>query len=90
MVYDKTLLDRLNWFMTLGLDVKHLEEMEELGIYPRRGDACLHFMRPCTHFGVCNLYGLDEPKKPVKDTITYQFQYDLQELITDHINRLSR
>ena len=31
LTYDKTLLDRLQWFLTLGLDVKRMESMAELG-----------------------------------------------------------
>lgn len=86
--FDKTLLDRLNWFFTVGLDVKHLEEMAQMGVYPKRGSSCISWNRPCRHLGTCGLHSLDRPKKIEPDLIEYQFVYDLQELITDHLLRM--
>lgn len=87
--FDKTLLDRLNWFVTLGLDVKHLHEMQELGIYPKRYTACLSFNKPCRHFGTCHLHSLDTPKVIEPDEVDYQFVYDLEELVADHLRRIA-
>ena len=88
LTYEKTLMDRLNWFITLGLDVKHLEEMAELNIYPKRHTACLHFMRPCREFGTCDLHALDTPKIRTEDNIAYDFSYKLEDLIADHMRRI--
>lgn len=88
LAYDKNLLDRLKWFMTLGLDVKKLENMEELNIYPMRGHSCLKYNRPCKYFGVCGLHSLDIPKPREPDLIEYDFVYELQDLITDHMARI--
>lgn len=89
ITFDKTLLDRLNWFMSLGLDVERLKRMEELGVYPKRGSACLQYMRPCVHFGTCGLHGLDRSVGIVEDKEQYQFVYQMDELVADHISRLS-
>jgi hypothetical protein len=86
--WDKTLLDRLKWFMTLGLDVKKLEQMAELGHYPMRGHSCLSFNRPCRYFGVCNLHAADIEKEREEDTIEYDFRYKLDDLISDHLARI--
>lgn len=88
MPFNKTLLDRLNWFIVLGLDVKHLKEMEQLQIYPRRGDSCLKYNKPCPQFGTCHLHSLDRPKEEEEDLTEYQFVYDLDALIQDHLRRL--
>lgn len=88
--YTKTLLDRLNWFIALGLDIKHLKEMEELGVFPQRGNACLRFMRPCKHFGTCGLHSFDRPKGLIEDKEVYDFDYDLDELVENHVARLQR
>lgn len=88
LVFDKTLLDRLKWFMTLGLDAKHLKEMEELGHYPMRGDACLTFMRPCRYFGICDLHANDVEKVREEDKIAYDFHYKLDDLIAEHLARI--
>lgn len=88
--FDKTLLDRLNWFIVLGLDVQHLHAMKSLQIYPRRYTACLRFNKPCRHFGTCHLHSLDSPKQEEPDDIAYQFVYDLNEVVEDHLRRISQ
>jgi len=89
LIFSKTLLDRLNWFIQLGMDIKRLEFAEEMGFYPRRGGACLKYNRPCKHFGVCTLSSLDIPRKREEDNIEYDFVFDLEELIDDHISRIN-
>jgi hypothetical protein len=85
--YPKTIQNRLNWFLSLGMDVNRLRQMLELGVFPMRGGSCIQFMRPCKHFGTCSMMTLDRYKELPEDKIDYQFTYDLQELITDHIHR---
>jgi hypothetical protein len=88
LVYAKTLLDRLNWFLSLGMDMQRLEVMKELNIYPMRGESCLKYNRPCKYFGVCQMHSLDIAKPYEEDTNEYQFVYDLQSLIDDHVRRI--
>jgi hypothetical protein len=88
--YNKTILDRLNWFMTLGLDVKRLKDMEEYGVYPKRGNSCLKYNRPCKFFGTCNLHAFDKSLGFVPDKEEYEFVYDMDELIADHVRRLEQ
>lgn len=86
--YEKTLLDRLNWFLTLGMDVQRLQTMAEINVYPMRGKNCVQFNRPCKFFGVCGLKSFDIPKVREEDTIAYDFTYELQDLVDDHISRV--
>jgi hypothetical protein len=86
-VYPKTLQNRLNWFISLAMDVSRLEQMLELSVFPLRGASCLQYMRPCKHFGTCSMQVLDQYKVIPEDVIPYQFVYDLQDLIQDHIKR---
>lgn len=88
MPFNKTLLDRLNWFMTLGFDVERLHRMAELSVYPKRGGSCLNYNRPCRHFGTCGLHAADRPAPYVPDREVYQFEYDMDELVAEHIQRL--
>lgn len=87
LTYPKTLQDRLNWFIALGMDVHRLEKMLELNVFPYRGNNCLQYMKPCPHFGTCTLTNLDRYKEQEEDEIEYQFVYDLEELIQDHLQR---
>lgn len=86
--FNKTLTDRLNWFIALGLDIQRLHSMLENNIFPCRGSSCLQYMRPCKHFGTCNLHSLDSYKKREKDTIEYQFTFSLDEVIYNHLERV--
>lgn len=86
--YSKSLHDRLNWFISLGMDVNRLEQMLELKVFPTRGGSCLQYMRPCKHLGTCNLYSLDSMKELPPDEKEYQFEYHLEELINSHVDRL--
>ncbi|MGE4259190.1 MAG: PD-(D/E)XK nuclease family protein [Candidatus Babeliales bacterium] len=89
LFYQKTLMDRLQWFISLGLDVRRLELMRDLNSYPMRGDSCLNFMRPCKYFGVCGLKSGDVVKKQEEDPIVYDFVYDLDDLINEHLKRIN-
>jgi hypothetical protein len=86
--YPKSLKDRLNFFITLGMDVERLHKMLNTGIFPQRGSSCLKFNKPCPHFGTCGLHSLDTPKAIEEDTIEYSFHANLNELIADHLERI--
>ena len=85
--FPKTLKDRLNWFITLGMDVQHLHTMQETRVFPLRGGSCMQYMRPCFHFGTCSLTTGDRDKKIEVDNIVYDFNYQLDDLITAHLER---
>lgn len=89
LVYPKTLQDRLQWFISLGLDVNHLREMASLGIYPQRGHNCLQYNKPCKNFGTCSLVGFDREVEQVEDTEEYQFRFSLDTLVENHLRRIS-
>lgn len=86
--FTKTLQDRLRWFISLGMDVNHLKEMAALNIYPMRGDSCLQYNKPCSFFGTCQLQSFDEPAVDEPDEVEYQFIYNLNDVIADHIRRI--
>lgn len=86
--FDKTLRDRLAWFIALGMDVNHLRSMLELDIFPMRGHACVSYNRTCPHFGSCHMRSLDIYKAAEVDEEEYQFVFDLNALVADHIRRV--
>jgi len=88
LTFQKSLSDRLNFFITLGMDVNRIKSMMEMGIFPQRGSGCLKYNRPCPEFGTCGLHALDVPKKEEPDTVKYQFVFQLEDLIKDHIERI--
>jgi len=48
----------------------------------------LQYNRPCQFFGVCGLHSLDQYKEIPEDTIEYQFIYNMDDLIQDHLKRI--
>lgn len=86
--WKKSLLDRLNWFLTLGMDVERLQRMIELGLFPMRGGHCISYNKVCPFFGTCGLHSFDTPATRDPDTTPYQFTYSLDEIIADHLARV--
>lgn len=95
----KTLLDRLNWFLTLGVDVQRLQNLLDMNLFPMRGHSCLRYNRPCQFFGTCNLRSGDIPKddayvqthksnhvKEVEASI--MFRFNLDDIVQNHIRRI--
>lgn len=87
--FNKTILERLNWFISVGIDYERIKRMEELGIWPMRGASCIRFNRVCQFAGTCNTTAGDFPKEGGKDNTEYDFIYQLQEVIDDHLRRVS-
>ena len=90
LFFRKTLLDRLNWFITLWMDIRKLELYEEVVFYPRRGQSCLKYNRQCKFFGIYTLSSADVPRQREVDEIEYDFTFDLDTLIDDHIQRINK
>jgi hypothetical protein len=86
--YTKTLLDRLQAFYTIGIDTQRILQCEQLGIYPRRGSKCISFNRTCRHFGTCTLQGADKPVKREPNPEKFQFVFQLEEIIDNHLRRV--
>jgi len=88
--FGKTIIDRLKWFYTLGMDVERLNKMNELGLFPMRGHSCIKFGKVCTHFGFCSTSAGDIQKQDQEDKQDYDFVFNLQDIIDDHLRRLPK
>lgn len=96
--WKKTLLERLNWFVSLGLDVDRLEKMMDMNIFPMRGNSCRRYNRTCPFFGSCHLRSTDVPKTDeyvqkhknahVKEVeASVQFVFDLDTIVQQHLQK---
>lgn len=88
LIFEKTLKDRLNFFITLGMDIERLKLMQQTAIYPQRGASCLRFNKPCFYFTTCGLHALDIPKQEEPDEVEYQFVFNLEDIVQDHMERI--
>lgn len=84
----KTLSDRLDWFVSLGLDVQRIEEMQKINIFPKRGESCVKYNKPCFHYGICDFHTGETDAIEKEDNIKYTFEYELDKLIEHHIERI--
>lgn len=87
--FQKTLLDRLNWFLSVKIDTEYLNLLLQYDNFPKRGKSCLQFNKPCRHFEICDLEGHDEEVEYEEDTKEYQFHYQLDDLVANHLERLT-
>lgn len=85
--YQKTLKDRLDWFLTLGIDIEALQKMLQFNYFPMR-NKCLAYNKVCTYFGNCHLRKTDQPRPVEPDTNTYQFEFFLDDIVADHVKRI--
>lgn len=86
--YIRTLRDRLDWFITLGMDIQRLQQMIELKYFPMRGGHCQSFGRPCQYFGTCQFRKSDVPRIEEPDTNVYDFEFMLNDIVSDHVKRI--
>lgn len=99
--WKKTLLDRLNFFVALGMDVQRLQMMMDTGIFPMRGHSCLRYNRPCQFFGTCHMRSGDTPKtdeyiekhksahvKEVESRV--QFVFELDDIVREHLEAVQK
>lgn len=92
LTYKKSLKDRFEWFVGLKLDIEHLNICTELEIFPRRGDFCMAYNKPCQYFNECQFTAGDKLRDvdKFKDDIVYDFTFNLDDIIGNHIERLRR
>lgn len=89
--FEKSLKDRLDFFITLGFDISRMEQMKTLGIYPKREKGCYSFNQPCFYLGVCSLHSIDTKQKTEEeDTTEYQFVFEMDDLIQSHVSRIAK
>ena len=86
--FNKTIIDRLRWFYTLQMDVDRMNTMSKLGVFPLRGHSCTKFGKTCSHFGFCTLTAGDSPRSIEQDNRVYDFEFHLNNVISDHLGRL--
>lgn len=86
--FPKTLKDRFDWFLKVYLDVNYIKGLENLDAYPKRGSNCQAWNKICMFFNECQFTSSDAPAMYIPDTIEYDFTYQLDEILHEHMERL--
>ena len=80
VTYYKTKQDVLEWLITLKLDMERMDNLKELGFYPKR-DSCNAWGRQCEFMGVCDIT-TNAVEQPVDENV-YDYVFDLEDLIAE-------
>lgn len=56
MLFPKSRSERIEFINDIILDIEILEIYRELGHYPKRGQACFNFFRPCAYLDHCGMH----------------------------------
>lgn len=82
----KSLQDRLDFLLSLKLDIETITKEYVMDYFPKRGSACRQYNSDCYFYGECDLTSARIAPKP--DTTKYDYYFELEELITDTVNEL--
>lgn len=88
--FEKNLLDRLQWFMTLQIDVDRIKTMFLLNHFPKRVSSCISYNKVCPHYGSCHLLSIRQYRKEEPDPHEekYSFTFSLDSIIEGHLDRV--
>jgi len=84
--FKKSHHQRALWIRDLLLDKQYVEERAIENYFPKRGEACYDFFRPCEFFGFCEMSNDSilrgkEAGVQIEAEDKYQFKYSLEEII---------
>lgn len=68
LVFTKSSLDQAEFIKDLLLTQDMIKTYNEVGFFPKRGNACYEFFRRCEYYGECNLVS-DEPLPIMEDDV---------------------
>lgn len=92
--FAKSFESRAEWIRSIVFDVEDITRYEEAGIYPRRGESCFAYSRPCEYIENCGTSTV-YLAKPIEDSMEeiekaearYTYQFNLVDLINRQVAR---
>lgn len=91
--FTKTFTERALWIKDLLLHIKRISDYAEAGYFPKNGNSCYAFFRPCEYFEVCGmsdrvLIGDESKIEPLEEKEEqYKFHFTLDELIDAQLQK---
>jgi hypothetical protein len=97
MPFSKTAKDRVDWLNKLMIDMELIELYEKHG-YPKHGESCFNFFRPCEYIDKCGMSGFalermfsrsgegSEENVPFSKLETPTFMFTLEQLLDRQAN----
>lgn len=76
--FTKSRSERAGWLNSLMLDYNRIHMYRDANFFPKRGNSCMKFNRPCHLYGVCDL-NIDFTEQhvvvPMSELETYEFDF---------------
>lgn len=91
--FTKSTALKAEWITGVRIDHAAIQTYRELNFYPKRGDSCYSFARPCEFFGSCNLtsqLGAENILPAEAQAEAVDFSFKLSELIAEQTTRLDK
>lgn len=86
--FNKQAKHRFEWLLDMKLDYQRLLELEKLDYWPKRGNNCFNYFRPCPYFGICDLESIAETTEArIAKEEDWDFVFNLEDLIAKEMNR---
>lgn len=95
--FAKSDLAKAEWIQTALVKIRILELYEQAGTFPKHGQNCLAWNRPCRYYGICNLSDhlllkpitkVREEEIQAENKEKYQIQLTIADLIDSQLKRI--
>jgi hypothetical protein len=93
MDFAKSKLDKANWVRTVLFDFRRIRDCIDNNFFPKQGENCMQFGRPCQYFGACDMskeslyagIGVLQEKVEKELATPYHFQFTIEEIIDQQL-----
>ncbi len=86
--FPKQSRDRLEWLMNLRLEYDQLLTYQKMNYWPKNGNACFSYFKPCAIYGLCDLDNLIQGEEAkIAEEEEWDFIFYLDELIEKELGR---
>lgn len=96
LMFVKQHTERALWIQDLIADCQLLGVYNQFEVWPRHGESCMSFNRPCNWYGMCHMRNSnlfaditdEERDKVLRDETNYTFRLDITSLLTTQITEI--
>lgn len=91
--FPKSRLQKANWIRTVLYDTGNIEQCRTAEFFPKQGESCLDWGRPCRYFGTCELsnqfaYTTESvlaERVAKEEAVEYTYRFTLEEIINQQL-----
>lgn len=91
--FPKSRLQKANWIRTVLYDTNNIETCRTAHFFPKQGESCIDYGRPCRYYGICDLseralYASEqtlEERVDKEEKKEYTYRFTLDEIIDQQL-----